>query len=486
MRKKLSVLLGIALLAGAVSGCGSAGTKEPSAADKGSTSAAAQEEAVSQTKPVSGEEQIVVKMGLCPLEEEPQELWDKYDKDLKVFSEKHPNVTIENARYDYSTDTFVPLAESGNLPTVFGTWFSEPQKLIANGYAADITDILKERGWLDKMNQSIRGILSDKEGHVYGIPASGYALGMLQNVNLFKEAGLVDENGIPFKPATWEDVAEYAQKIKEATGTPGLCILAQDNGAGWHFTNIAWDFGAEFSVLNEDGTYTANVNSPEAIEAMEFIKDLKWKCDVLTPDPLSENGGTGIAHIASGTAAMVIGANDAVNALIDNGAMLGEFALCPFPAGPKGQYSLFGGTPYMFSPDATKEQINAALDFMVIYNGVGPDVSEDTLDSIAKRDASLGRPVLPQFKLWDSPEVDALQETVIENNRNMDSALYQDYFDTIVKDGNLHLEEPAATQDLYAELTKVIQAVVTDKNSDVPALMKTADSNYQVILDSLQ
>lgn len=484
MRKKLSILLGAALLAGAMSGCGSTGAAKPVDADKGSSQEAVRTQE-SQTETKSEEETVVVKLGLAPLAEDAPEVWDKYNKDLETFAKDHPDVTIENARYDYGTDTFVPLAESGNLPTIYNTWFSEPQKLISNGYAADITDILEERGWLDVMNKSILGILSDKDGRVYGVPAQGYALGLMQNVNLFKEAGLVDEAGIPLRPANWEEVAQYAQIIKEKTGVPGLCILAQDNGAGWHFTNIAWGYGAEFSKKNDDGTYTANVNSPEAIEAMEFVKALKWEYDVLTDDPLSENGGTGIAHIAAGTAAMVIGANDATSALVDNGAELGDFALCAFPAGPKGQYSLFGGTPYMFSPDATEAEINAALDFMTLYNGIGPNASEEELDSIAKRNIQQGYPVMPSFKLWDSPELNAVIDRVIEKNSNMDSALYQDYFDTIVKDGNLHLEEPAATQDLYAELTKVLQAVLTDKDADVASLMETANNNYQIILDGL-
>ena len=61
--------------------------------------------------------------------------------------------------------------------------------------------------------------------------------------------------------------------------------------------------------------------------------------------------------------------------------------------------------------------------------------------------------------------------------------LYNDYFDILKKEGNLRLEEPGSAQDLYAELTKVLQAVITDKNADVASLMKTANDNYQKLLD---
>ena len=49
---------------------------------------------------------------------------------------------------------------------------------------------------------------------------------------------------------------------------------------------------------------------------------------------------------------------------------------------------------------------------------------------------------------------------------------------------NLHLEEPKLTQEMYAELTKVLQAVLTDKNADVNKLLNTAKENLQGLLDT--
>ena len=114
------------------------------------------------------------------------------------------------------------------------------------------------------------------------------------NAEVFADAGLVDEDGIPLYPKTWEELAEVAQTIKDETGSAGLCLLAQDNAGGWHFSNIAWCFGAELEEQDADGKWMANLNSPEAVAAMQYVKDLKWKYDVLTSDPTSENWGTGV------------------------------------------------------------------------------------------------------------------------------------------------------------------------------------------------
>ena len=53
----------------------------------------------------------------------------------------------------------------------------------------------------------------------------------------------------------------------------------------------AWDFGAKLATDNGDGTYTSNLNSKEAVAAMQYVSNLKWKYDVLTADPTAETYG---------------------------------------------------------------------------------------------------------------------------------------------------------------------------------------------------
>ena len=405
---------------------------------------------------------------------------------VKTFNAIHPNIEVVPAYYHYAVDTFVPLAESGNLPVIFESWYTEPQKLIKGDFVADITDILEERGWLDAINPSIRDLLS-KDGRIYGIPRDGYALGLMLNVELFEEASLVDAEGYPIYPKTWEELAQTAKTIKDATGQAGFCLLAMDNAGGWHFSNIAWAFGATLT-LEEDGKFVSNVDTPEAIAAMEYVKSLRWEYDVLTPDPTNENWGSGFVNLGTGTAAMYIAANDAVNQPTQvNGLPVDKLAMVALPAGPDGdQYSLSGGTPYVFSKDATVEQINAALDYLEIM-GKAPVATEDAIAGMradAESKVANGVPVIPRFPCWIDEDVLAAEAEVTEEFGNVDTKLFESYFNALKSEGNLRLEEPGSAQDLYAELTKVLQAVVTDENADVAALMKTADENYQTLLDT--
>ncbi len=405
---------------------------------------------------------------------------------LPAFQAAMPNVEVVKAHYKYAVDTFVSMAEAGTLPTLFETWYTEPQKLIKAGFVADITDELTELGWLDKMNPSVRTLLSDANGRVYGLPRDGYALGLMINAQVFEDAGLVDENGIPLYPKTWDELAEVGKKIKDATGSAGLCLLAADAAGGWHFSNIAWAFGAKLESQNAEGKWEANLNSPEAVAAMQYVKDLKWKYDILTSDPTTENWGTGFAQLGTGAAAMYIAAGDAVNQPTEgNGLPVDKLMLVGVPAGPGGAFSLSGGTPYMFSAKATKEEIMAGLKYLECM-GKAPVLTDSAKNGMvldAKSRVDRGVPVINSFPAWTDAEFIAANEAVTAEYSNIDPRMFENYFSTVSTAGNLRMEEPAMTQEMYAELTKVLQAVVTDQNADVQALLDTADANLQKILD---
>ncbi len=485
MKKKLlATLLTAAMVMATLSGCGSKGTEAPAAESKAETKTEAAAPAA-EAPADEAEGPVTITLGIWPEDTLTDDI-AVHEGYVKTMAEYYPNVTVVPAYYKYATETFMPLVESGNCPTVFESWFTEPQKLIRNGAVADITDELKARGWLEDINPSIRELLSDSNGRIYGIPRDGYALGMMLNVELFEEAGLVDADGYPLYPKTWDELAETAKTIKEKTGAAGLCLLAKDNAGGWHYSNIAWAFGATLCTDNGDGTFTANLASAEAIASMEYVKSLKWEYDVLTADPTNEDWGTGFTALGTGAAAMYIGANDAVNQPTQvNGLPLDKLAMCAIPAGPGGQYSLSGGTPYMFSKDATSAEINAALDYIEIMgkSPVASDASMEGMRADNANKAANGVPVIPRFPCWTNSEILDAENKIIEEFGNVDTKMFQPYFDATSSKG-LRTEEPGLTQDMYSELTKVLQAVLTDKNADVAKLMETANNNYQAILDA--
>ena len=191
MKKVIAMALSLATIALALAGCAQSSTPAPqSSAPAGESQAAPSENATPSAQ------QVTVKLGIWPEDDLTDDI-KMHEGFVQTFSKTHPNVTIQPDYYKYATDTFVSLAESGKLPTVFESWYTEPKKLIDGDFVADITDELKDCGWpLESINPMVKDLLT-RDGRVYGVPRDGYALGLMLNVELFKEAGLVNADGTP-------------------------------------------------------------------------------------------------------------------------------------------------------------------------------------------------------------------------------------------------------------------------------------------------
>lgn len=404
---------------------------------------------------------------------------------------QYPNVTLVPDYYSYTLSNYVPMAKGGTAPSIFQPPFTDPQLLISQGLVGDVTDALEECGVLDKFSPSYLDMLADENGRIYGLPRDGYVLGLHINVALFKEAGLVDENGLPTYPTTLQELAEYGQIITEKTGVPALVFPASETYGGWLFTNIAWNFGCvgenALEYQDETGRWVCNFTSEECIAAMNYIRDLRWKYNILNPDATTTDWAGSHSALGTGMAAMNFAADDSVDQPTANkGLPVEDFAIVPFPAGPEGRYALAGGTCYMFSPDITADQATALMAYLKIL-GKLPFLDDNIIagmraDYAAKKDR--GAPVLPAISAWNDEEYNAAKQAVIDEYCNVDMRLYNDFFDSI-SEGTISLkaEEPVFAQQLYRDLTAVIQRVITRENADVEKALREAEESFQEYLD---
>ncbi|ADQ05829.1 extracellular solute-binding protein family 1 [Caldicellulosiruptor hydrothermalis 108] len=420
---------------------------------------------------------VSIRVGIWPLDndEAGKKAWQKYEQN---FKKKYPNIKLIPDPYSYSPETFLPKAESGDLPNIFYTWFTEPRKIIPAGYAADITTYAKKYGYDKAINPDVLKLLT-YNGKIYGIPRDGYALGLYLNMNLFKKAGLVDKNGLPKYPKTWDELRKTAQIIKQKTGKAGFFMPSKDNVGGWHFTAIAWSFGAEFEK-KVGNKWVQGLDSPGAVAALQFIKDLKWKYNVLLPNTLL-SWGDWIKYYGTDQVGMVLAAPDVINLPVQDYKMSKDaIAIVPIPKGPKGQYTLMGGTAIMFSSNSTPAQIDACFKLLEVI-GMSPKVNKETLNAIEislKEKAAQGLPVGPRaLPVWINKERVQAEDAIYKKYTNVNMALFKPYYDEAFK--HLKPEEPYYTQDLYRILDGCIQQVLTNKNADPKKILQAAGREFQ-------
>lgn len=484
-RKLMSLILVLSMMFSLLAGCNSSSEGEK-------PSVAPPSELVGQsTDVVDADLTCTITLGNWPADTAPAEELALFEGYKATMAKQYPNVTLVPSYYSYTLSNYVTMAKGGTAPSIFQPPFTDPQLLISQGLVGDVTNALEKFGILDKFSPAYLEMLGDEDGHIYGLPRDGYVLGLHVNIELFEEAGLMTEDGLPMYPKTLQELAEYGQIIKEKTGKAGLVFPASETYGGWLFTNIAWNFGCvgdkALEIQQEDGRWVCNFTSDEAIAAMEYIRDLKWKYDILNVDATTTDWAGAHSALGVGEAAMNFAADDAVDQPTANkGLPVEKFAIVPFPSGPEGAYALAGGTCYMFAPNITADQATALMAYLKII-GKLPFLDDDIIagmraDYAAKR--SRNAPVIPAISAWNDDEYNAAKAAIIEEYSNVDMRLYDDFFNSI-NDGSISLrgEEPVFAQQLYRELTAVIQRMITREGADVYKAMEQAQEAFQEYLD---
>ena len=456
IKKAAAIALSVAMTVTALSGCG-------------------QKESI---KDENG--RIKISVGAWP-SKEGKEL-DSINQLKERYEKANPEYVIVPDNWQFDLKSFYAKAAGKNLPTVFMANFTEVSQVIEGGYSANLTDTLKKNGLFDKFNQDIFKAVA-KDGDLYGFPSSAYALGLGCNMDLMKAAGLVDADGTPKQPKDWEEVREFAVKIKEATGKPGFIIPTSNNSGGWMFMPIAWSYGVEF--MKKDGDkWKATFDCPEAVAALQYIKDLKWKYDVLPTNALIDNSEY-YKVIGTGNAGMYIATGEYSGSAVQYGMEPSQVGMLAMPRGPKKHATLLGGIVYFVSPNATEEQIDGAVKWL--ETSYTPEISEDYKISYTNAiDVKLSRNIAVGVKsmtVWNG-ESDTVKfrDELINQKANLNINQVKRYNDFITNLGDCELrsEEPVCAQELYGILDNCIQEVLTNKDADCAELIKKASSDFQL------
>lgn len=479
-RKLIGLFMAGALTLGLLAGCGS--SAPDGGKGDGNTAQAENENAESKPAEESGNEAesqtpVTISIGNWPTRDAA--LYDSYMERKEKFEEKYPWITIEPDEYVYGVDTFLAKAASGQLPTVYNAYYTDIDKIVNAGYAADITEAYNQSVYAGAVDPEVLELMTF-DGKIYGVPWEAYSLGLFCNVAIFKEAGLVDENGVPQFPATWDEVREASETIREKTGKAGFYIPTTNNQGGWLFTNIAWTFGAEFEEL-VDGKWTAVFDSEEAVAALQWLKDMRWTYNAM-PDNIFGDITQFFTLYGTGEVAMGLCHNSGVTKeIIDSTKMnKDDMALTTVPAGPAGSAALMGGGLYMMAPNSTPEQQMAVMKWLEedTHAPVVNETAMEAYETAQKVNDECGYPVGPTgLMVYTSGERAVEEQKILDKYCNVNMDFWNNYCEHASE--NIKPEPSVNAQELYAALDAVIQEVLTNENADPQELLTNAAENFQ-------
>lgn len=334
----------------------------------------------------------------------------------------------------------------------------------------------------DVFNPNILAITS-KDGKVYGIPRFAYAMGLGYNMQMLKEAGFDKP------PSTWEELATMAKALTQRdAGRAGFSFITDgSNATGWQVTTIAYSWGAKQSDIvtpHTDGSFAAGFASGAPVDALNYVKDLRWTHDVLPRENLdwAKNGEA----LATGRTAMAVMAGDQFTwiRMTFPDVDMTQFGFAPLPAGPNGKsVSLVGGNIAMVSSAASDDEKEAAV-YYRLFTQFDPAEIQTGLD-LSKQDPQvvIGAPTLPLYVGDYEQATAALQKSYA----NLPVANYQLFVDAVTQ-GQVGLEpEPAtAGQEYYGAMGAVVSSILTDQATDPAAAVQEAATTFQKnVLDQL-
>ena len=276
------------------------------------------------------------------------------------------------------------------------------------------------------------------------------------------------EDGTPQQPKTWDEVVEFAVKIKEATGKPGFVFPTAGGTGGWMFTCLGWSYGVDFMEQDSDGKWKATFNTEEAATVLQYIKDLKWKYDVLPANTLLDHNEY-YKTFATGGAALMMTSGDIAKKVVQFGMLPDQLGQMALPAGPERHVTLLGGSVIQVADGVTEDQADAAVRWIgATYGHELSETAKADLDADMDKRLRENWLIGPKtLNAWvDDTERVAYSNELIEKNLNSNPNHYRLYNEFLESDVEVQPEEPVCAQELYRVLDDCIQEVLSNENAD--------------------
>jgi len=403
----------------------------------------------------------------------------QFNNQVAQFERVNPNIKLKTVEYQWTGPTFAAKLAAGTLPTVFTVPFTDARTLGDNGQLANLTAEAKTLPYFQKFNPAVLAEGTTAAKKIVALPTAAYAMALHYNRALFTQAGLNPNK----PPTTWAQVAADAKLIADKTGKAGYAEMGKaDNSAGWVFTTLTYSLGGRMETGH--GTKAvATLNNPQAVTALNMLKKMRW-----TDNSMGSNFDWGWSDInqafAAGNVGMYINGSDVYTNLVSasniNPSIYGVTTI-PL-AKNKNAGVLGGGTLVAVRPDANASQRAAAMKWIDFYYEQ-PLISKAQAIRNAQTLVAGKQPVgVPALPIFNKAQY-LLANTWIKPYVNVPQAQMKP-FTTGIFNQTLIAEPAASTQAVYHALDTVVEAVLTDKNANIPQLLQQANSSAQDLISS--
>ena len=244
--------------------------------------------------------------------------------------------------------------------------------------------------------------------------------------------------------------------------------------------NLAWSNGVEFMEQDEEGKWVTKFNSPEMVDSLRYISDLKWKYNALQDNGLLDQQEMR-KLFGTGQAAMYLSAPPENFMIKTYNFDKNNMVAGRVPEGTIGRIAQLGGGVQVIPATSTPEQIEAVFKWWE-FEGYAPRNSEEqlsALDAATKSATEQGQIVTGRslVNVYVGKEYIEKREEILKKYINVDIRNFVEYLDS--NDVVIRPEEPVCCQQLYEVLDAGIQRVISDKNVDIAATVAEMSEKFQ-------
>ena len=148
------------------------------------------------------------------------------------------------------------------------------EQYAGEGYIAAFEDIEGGAAYMEKFKDFIVPKKNMAYGKTYTMPFSCTTVALVYNKDMFKAAGIVDENGEAKPPVTWDDVIEYAKRLTNVEKQEyGFIYNAKDST--WYGDNIGQPAVSNGGFRDGYNPYTGVYDFSSHGEVMKKVMQIK-------------------------------------------------------------------------------------------------------------------------------------------------------------------------------------------------------------------
>jgi multiple sugar transport system substrate-binding protein len=343
------------------------------------------------------------------------------------FMKKYPNIKVNvvgiNYLNVYERQLIDLKSKKGSLdllthtPSFFSIYvaynYLEPlQPLIDNKKLTDDSVLA-----LDDLVPSLVKEANTYQDELFGLPFIEFPVAFIYRKDVLKKAGAE-------VPKTLDEMKALSEKINDPPNLYGNTVQGTVGGAGantWNWYPILFSYGGD--ILDESGKPV--INSPEAVQALQFYVDL-YKC-CSPKESVNWDNSAPYEPILGGKLAMLVTDADTYPQVVKGKYPIG---IAKMPAGPAGAKPLAGSWSYSISKYSKNKE--AAWLFMQYIASKEAMPAYEKAGGIPPRLSTLQESDNPLFKVVAESLQDAKGLPKVPNYLELEDAISRAIADALL------------------------------------------------------